>query len=447
MDPWVMAFAALVVGLLAGMFLIPRRNGVSRRELEKAREVNAASQARLDTLNVQLQELRRAYEAASAALTESKETIAALSTERKLQEDRLSEREALFQQMQLQFENLAGKILEKNSAKLTEQSKLSMDEALKPFKDRFIEFQNKVNESFGTHAKEQHLLKDSIKAIVETNQKMQIQAENLTRALKGDVKAQGNWGEIMLERILEDAGLRRGLEYVVQGAELGLKHVEDGSSLKPDVIVNLPDGKHIIIDAKVSLTHYERYCTSAGEEDRAINLKLYLNSVRAHVTGLSQRRYQDADKLGTPDFVLMFMPIEGAFSMAIQSDAELHAYAWDRHVVMVCPSTLYATLKTVACLWKVETQNRNAMEIARQGGELYDKIVGFVDDMKNIKKHIGNADSAYDSAMKKLCDGRGSALSRVEHLKKLGAKASKNLPRELLDDEMQAEILPIAESA
>lgn len=343
----------------------------------------------------------------------------------------LAETERKFE---LQFENLANRIFDEKTQKFKRDSQEGLSQLLAPLRERLQEFQKKVDDSFGAQAKEQYSLKNEIEKIVRVNQQMSQQAENLTKALKGDVKAQGNWGEVMLEKILEDSGLRKNIDYIVQGADLGLKHANDGSAIRPDVIIMLPESKHVIVDAKVSLTAYERYCGAADDAERAVHLKDYLASIRAHVGGLEQRRYQDTEKLGTPDFVLMFMPVEGAYSLAVQQDPGLHSYAWDKKIVIVCPSTLFATLKTVASVWRIELQNRNALEIARQGGNLYDKVVSFVEDMQNLGKRITTVSDAYDEAFKKLSTGAGNIIKRTEDLKALGLKAAKKMPIQLVED-------------
>lgn len=369
--------------------------------------------------------------------------VARLEAERQAAFDRLAEQqdgiEALETRFSMQFENLANRIFDEKSEKFKKESQEGLGHLLTPLRERLQEFQKKVDDSFGHHAREQHTLKDQIQNIVAASAQMNLQTESLTKALKGDNKAQGNWGEVILEKVLEDSGLRKGVNYITQGADLGLKDAESGKRQMPDVIVLLPEDKHVIIDAKVSLTHYERYCAATDETERAAALKLYLNSVRAHITGLEQRRYQDTEKLGTPDFVLMFMPIEGAYSLAIQQDPALHSYAWDKKIVVVCPSTLFATLRTVASVWRLETQNRNLDKIAAQGGALYDKIAGFVEDMEDIGKKIGATQKSYDEAFKKLSTGTGNILKRTEDLRTLGVKTSKKISKNLVGDELPAD--------
>lgn len=341
--------------------------------------------------------------------------------EKRAAELRLSEQK---EQLQLEFKNMSNTLLENITQKFSKQSEKQIGDLLNPLRERITDFQKLVVDSFGAQGKEQHTLKSEIEKIV-------LQTDSLTKALRGDSKAQGNWGEVMLERILEESGLQKGIGYITQGSNLSLSDAEGGRQ-RPDVIVNLPDGKHVIIDSKVSLTAYDRYCGDAQE----IHLRDFLKSLRAHVVGLSGKKYQENEKLQTPDFVFMFLPIEGAYALAVQQDRELHSYAWDKKVVLVCPSTLFASLRTIASLWQIEISNRNAQEIARQGGALYDKFVGFVEDMESIGRHIGKTQQTYDTAISKLRDGTGNLVGRAEKLKQLGAKTTKSLPMPAEDEKV-----------
>ena len=343
----------------------------------------------------------------------------------------------LEEKFSLQFENLANRIFDEKTNKFKKESQEGIGNLLNPLRERLQEFQKKIDDSFGNQMKEQISLKEEIKHIASINAQMSQQTENLTKALKGDVKAQGNWGEVILEKILESSGLRKDIEYKTQGSSMGLRHVDDGSLIKPDVIIMLPEDKHIIVDAKVSLTAYERYCGTDDAGDRARYLKEYLLSIRGHVNGLAQRRYSDNDKLGTPDFVLMFMPIEGAYSLAMQEDATLHSFAWEKKIVIVCPSTLFVTLKTIESVWRLEKQNRNTQEIVRQGSGLYDKVVGFVEEMQELGSKINATQKVYDEAFKKLSTGTGNIVKRTQDLKALGVKTSKVMPKELADETEQ----------
>ena len=260
---------------------------------------------------------------------------------------------------------------------------------------------------------------------------IQEDANNLTRALKGDSKKQGNWGEVILEKVLERSGLVKDQEYRIQASLVSA----DGGRFQPDVVIDLPDDKHLIVDAKVSLVAYERSVSAETEEEREGYVKQHLASIKNHIQELSAKNYHELYKINSPDFVLLFVPIESSFSIAVQKDAELFNFAWDRRVVIVSPSTLLATLRTIASMWKQERQNRNVMEIARLSGSMYDKFVGFVSDMENIGKHIKNGQDAYDKALNKLSDGSGNLVNTSEKIKKLGAKATKQIDIKYLDQE------------
>lgn len=329
------------------------------------------------------------------------------------------------------FENLASKIFDEKHAVFKTQSQAGLSQILEPLKEKIKEFQDKIDLS----SKEQFSLKNEIGRLVEAHGKITLQAENLASAIKGDSKTQGDWGEIILENILQASGLRKNEDYAAQGEGLGLIHAETGHAQKPDITVNLPENKHIIIDSKVSLTHYERLGSETDAAQRQAHLKRFLESVRNHVKDLERRRYQDSGKLNAPDFVLMFMPIEGAYLTALQEDRALHSDAWAKNVVIVGPTNLLATLRTVSSLWKLIRQNRNALEIAKQGGALYDKIEGFVTDMQSLGRQLKTAETTYEEAMKKLSSGKGNILGRTEKLKHLGAKTSKALPVDLIEME------------
>ncbi len=399
--------AGLILGAV-GVRFFSSQNKVSRSEYDLINSEKLILQTRLET---------------------EKESLI------KIIEQREDDLKKLQEKFEHQFQNLANKIFEESNTKFKKMSQESLGEMLNPLKEKITDFQKKMDESFGSQAKEQFSLKEEIKRIVEVNEKMNFQTESLSKALRGDVKAQGNWGEIILERILEESGLRKDEDYVLQGSDMGLKNSDGSKIQRPDVIVKLPEGKHIIVDSKVSLTHYERFCMEENNDLKNGHLKQFLASIRNHTAGLSQRGYQDNNKLGTPDFVLMFMPIEGAYSLAMQHDQSLHNFAWEKKIVIVCPSTLFATMRTIASLWRLELQNRNAVEIAKRGGELYDKIAGFIEDMQKLGIQLENADKTYHGAMNKLSEGRGNILRRAEQLKELGAKASKSLPQELISAE------------
>lgn len=266
---------------------------------------------------------------------------------------------------------------------------------------------------------------------MKLNQNLSEDAQNLTKALKGENKTQGNWGELILEKVLESSGLEKGLEYITQVSSTN----DDGKRIQPDVVVLLPDDKNIIIDSKVSLTAYESYISEENEDLRNSHLNNHLISVKNHIKNLSEKNYQLAKNINTPDFVLLFMPIESAFSLALQKDNMLYNYAWDRKIVIVSPTTLLATLKTIASIWKQDKQTKNAFKIADEAGKMYDKFVGFVEDMLKIENGISATKKSYDAAMNKLQEGRGNLINKAQDIQKLGISNSKQLPQQILSDD------------
>lgn len=326
------------------------------------------------------------------------------------------------EKLELKLKTLTQEIFEEKSRRFREDSLRGMELVLNPFREKMSDFQKKVEEMHLTDTKDRLKLHAEIERIVMTGQKMTSETENLTRALKGDVKMQGNWGEMVLEKLLEASGLRNGEEFILQGKEMGLKD-EEGRTMQPDVVIHLPENKHLIVDSKVSLVAYERYVNEDHEED----LSHFLDSLYAHIKGLSSKNYQRLDKLQTPDYVMLFIPIEGAFMLAMQKDRELFNHAWDRNIMLVGPSTLLATLRTVASLWKQERQTKNAIEIARQAGALYDKFVGVAQDLDSMQNQIKRVGDSFEDLKSRMMTGKGSLASRMENLKELGAKTTKSL--------------------
>ncbi len=353
----------------------------------------------------------------------------------KNQEEKLSEQKEELEKIQkrltVEFENVANKILERNSEKFTAANQKNIGEVLNPLKEKIQLFEKKVDDTYKQGLKDQTDLKAELKKLYDLNNKISEEANNLTKALKGDVKKQGNWGEVVLERILERSGLNEGEQgYQKQFSDT----TEEGKRIQPDIVINLPDSKHIIVDSKVSMIAYERAVNAESEEERVKFVKEHLLSLRTHIKGLSEKHYQTASKLNSPDFVLLFIPIEASFSVAIQEDHEMFSFAWDQKVVIVSPSTLLATLRTISSIWQQENQTRNAIEIAKQGGALYDKFVGFIVDMETIGKNLSTTQKTYESAVNKLHTGAGNLVRRVENIKKLGAKATKELPQKMLEE-------------
>jgi DNA recombination protein RmuC len=347
------------------------------------------------------------------------------------------EREALLAD---KFKLVSGQLLEQQSQKLTAQNQNNLDVLLGPLREQLGEFRKRVDEVYDKESRERGLLKAEIDGLKGLNRQLSDDAANLTRALKGEARTQGAWGELVLERLLEASGLQRGVHYEPQV----VLRDEDGSRPRPDVIVHLPEKRDLIIDAKVSLTAYERYCTATEEDERAEQLNAHLASLRTHVKQLAERRYSDLPGVNSLEFVLMFVPVEAAYIEAVHHDETLHAFGLEKQVVIVTTSTLLATLKTVASLWRFDDRNRNAVEIADRAGRLYDKFAGFVDDLQEVQDKFDAARRALSSASGKLSGGRGNLLGQVEKLRELGAKASKALPQDLVEraqvDEVQARL-------
>lgn len=325
--------------------------------------------------------------------------------------------------LESKLKSLAQEIMDEKTRKFREDSIKGIELILSPFKEKMQAFETKVETMHLNDTKDRLKLHAEIERIVLTSQKMNEETERLTRALKGDVKVQGNWGEMILEKLLEASGLRAGEEFILQGKSMGLKD-EEGRTQQPDVVIHLPDNKHLIIDSKVSLVSYERYINEQSEEE----LSLFLDSLYAHIKGLSSKNYQILDKLQTPDYVMLFIPIEGAFMLAMQQDRDIFNHAWDKNIMLVGPSTLLATLRTVASLWKQERQTKNALEIASEAGKLYDKFVGVAQDLDQIDSQLRRVGDSFQDLKGKMLTGRGSVASRMENLRELGAKNTKSLP-------------------
>ncbi|MDB5124480.1 MAG: rmuC [Mucilaginibacter sp.] len=335
------------------------------------------------------------------------------------------------QKFQLEFQNVANKLLDEKSQKFVETNRANLDILLNPLKENIKAFEEKVDKVYNMEAAERNTLKGVITQLMDLNKLISNEAQNLTKALKGDNKKQGNWGEVILEKVLERSGLVKDREYRLQASLNG----HDGSRLQPDAIIDLPDEKHLIIDSKVSLVAYERLVNCETEDERKLYSKAHVESIRGHVLNLSSKNYHDLYQINSPDFVLLFVPIESSFSFAVQIDSELFSDAWDKRVVIVSPSTLLATLRTIASIWKQERQNRNVLEIARLSGAMYDKFVGFVGDMEGLGKNIKLSQTAYDSAFNKLVDGNGNLTKTAEKIKGLGAKANKQLDQKYIGEE------------
>ena len=333
------------------------------------------------------------------------------------------------EQLSNRFKMLANEILEDKTKRFTEQNQNNINQLLEPLKVKITEFQGQVQQVYVQEGKDRSALAEQVKQLMSLNNQLSKDAHNLTSALKGQTKTQGNWGELILERVLEASGLRRDHEYDVQESHTRT----DGSRAQPDVVVHLPEDRHLIIDAKVSLTAYEAYANSETELLREAALKRHLDSVRAHIRELSEKNYQQLYGLKSLDFVLMFIPVEPAFMLAISHDSELWQDAWKKNVLLVSPSTLLFVVRTVAHLWRQEQQNRNAQEIASRGAELYDKLAGFVEDLDGLGVKLQQAQKAYDGAYNKFTGGRGNVIRQAEMLKELGVKPARQLPQKMLE--------------
>lgn len=440
-----MEFAFLLIGVLLGAavgFLIGKR-GVQQTdlgpELEKVKLEKAALTEAEKRLTEDKERLLRESAEKDERINQLNGRIEASLAKFHEQEKRLAEQRQEFEELNkrfnTEFENLANKILDEKSKKFTDQNKENLETILRPLRENIEKFEKKVEEKYDNEQRERASLKGEIKVLHELNKKISEEAHNLTTALKGDSKKQGNWGELILERILENSGLIKGEEYFTQFSTQN----DMGSRIQPDVVIQLPEDKQIIIDSKVSLTAYERFVNSEEAVDQERFLKEHVASVKRHINELFEKNYHTGKGLNSPEFVLMFMPIESSFSASVRADDELFNYAWDKRIVIVSPSTLLATLRTIASIWKQDRQTKNAIEIAEKSGALYDKFVGFIEDMKKIGDRLDSTQKVYQEGMKKLSEGSGNLVKRAQELKKMGARANKQLPSEIvgLEDEDQ----------
>lgn len=452
----------LIAGLAAGGFFLMlfRSRGVHQR-MNALEQALADSEARLNEEKGRASEIRDFYEKQFISLkqelhlkeeagarlqqeiTQLREERSRLTTLNEQLDQKLSTEKQRLQEQQEQLRNefkvLANEMLKKSSGELSETNRNQLGVLIDPLREQLNRFEKKVQEVHIEGEKKHAQLSLELSKLRELNTQLQEEAGNLTKALKGDSKKQGNWGEFVLEKILEISGLEKGREYVLQ------ETIQvDGSTFRPDVIVHLPEEKHLIIDSKVSLTQYELYASADLEEERALALRQHILSVKNHIRQLSDKEYFNGKGLDTPDFVLMFMPVEPAFSVALREDPGLFDLAWEKKIVMVSPTTLLATLRTVASIWRQEKQTQNALEISRAGGALYDKFMGFLNDLEDIGKRISQLQGSYEAASSKLSKGKGNLVRAVEKLRKLGVKSEKQipatfLPREDMDDEEDIE--------
>jgi len=424
----------LIIGILVGGFVafLLLKNQSATKLSELLSQKNMAEQRVNDLMQQKTQLDAEIYSGQEKILQLTSEISYSRNEMENLRQrltEQKSEVEKLQEKFTLEFQNLANKIFEEKGKTFADQNKQNLDQLLKPFQEKIKDFEKRVEEAYDKELRDKVSLREEVRKLYELNTKLSTEATNLTKALKGDTKKQGNWGELMLEKILENSGLKKDVEYKTQFVTTN----QNEETIKPDVVVFLPDNKHLIIDAKVSLTAYDRFIFSEDEGEREKDLRDHINSVRGHVKELSDKNYFTARGLQSPDFVLLFMPIESAFSLAVQADSDLFYYAWEKRIVIVSPTTLLATLRTVASLWKIESQNKNAQEIARLSGALYDKLNNAIEEFIKVGNSIRSMDDVYKAAMSKLYEGQGNVIRTAEKIKTLGAKASKQLPQSLID--------------
>lgn len=433
-----MEIILVIVGLIAGAgigILMTKSKGkdalsdLSKTIAEKENAFNLKakelelSQEDVKTLN---QEVKDGIE----KLRNSEISLATLESDYKNLEIRYNEHKEQVKELQTtfknEFANLANEIVKKQTKDFSDQN----TNLLKPFREQLQSFENTVQSQMKDSIEKAATFKEQIEQLKSLNLQISEEATSLTNALKGDNKLQGNWGELILERVLESSGLEKGSEYKTQ---VNLQNADD-TRIIPDAVIYLPEDKHIIVDSKVSLVAYEKFVNESNEEEKATHLKAHLNSVKAHVKGLSEKKYQTAEGLTSPDFILLFIPIEASFGAAVKEDVNLFNFAWDKNIVIVSPSTLLATLKTVSSLWKQEKQNKNVLKIAEESGKLYDKFVGFLKDIDDIEKSFDRTAKQFSEVQKKLHNGTGNIVGRIEKIKALGAKATKQIDGKYLEE-------------
>lgn len=421
---------ALAIGIFIGKIIFSANSKTEKASLEE--KINGLLQ-QIEQLKLQVNQtiqeretIRTEKEALVIQLSKKETDFENLWERNKEQKEEV---EKLQEKFTKEFENLANKILEEKTTKFTEQNKENLKNILSPLQDKIQLFEKKVEDTHKESIDYHAALRQQILGLREMNEQMSKETLNLTKALKGDSKMQGNWGELILERVLEKSGLEKGREYEVQQSFT----TEEGNRVQPDVIINLPDGKKMIVDSKVTLTAYEKYINEEDDNQKSQYLKEHLVSLKRHIDQLSEKNYHDLYQMESPDFVLLFIPIESAFALALNEDTTLYNKAFEKNIVIVTPSTLLATLRTIDSMWTNQKQQENAVEIARQAGALYDKFHGLLSDLISVGKKMDDAKTGYSDAMNKLIDGKGNLITSVEKLKKMGAKAKKALPENILN--------------
>jgi DNA recombination protein RmuC len=452
---WVFAGAGLIFGaIIAGLWVRARLSAARQRSLESELEQLKAGQAELQNdlrqgsadlaqareKGAQLEKVEAErsrqeerililQEEAARYRSQNAELKAMLDEERKQSAEKIALLNEARDQLKNQFQNLAQRIFEEKGRIFTEQNKVGIENLINPLRDQIGDFKKRVEDVYDKESRDRAALQAEIHHLKELNQRISNEALNLTRALKGDSKARGNWGEVVLERVLEASGLHKGREYDVQ---VSLKDAS-GKRFQPDVIVRLPQGKDVVVDAKVSLKDYETYYSAQDPGARETALKSHIEALRTHIRTLASKNYENLEGVRSLDFVLMFVPIEAAFLAAVERDRDLFGEAFERNIMVVSPSTLLVTLRTIENIWRNEYQNRHAIEIAKKAGALYDKFVGFVEALKEVGEQLERARSAHRVATDRLVSGRGNLIRRTDELKALGVKASKELPADLIE--------------
>ena len=394
---------------------------------EKNKLIESSSQD-INSLRAELDELRNKLVNKEKEISELTTTI---EKERESTSEKLAVLDEAKKKLALEFQNLGNKIFEDKSKQFTVQNKENIEGLLNPLREQIKDFDRKVSETYEKETKERVSLLTQIEQLKNLNERISQDAMNLANALKAETKTQGTWGEFVLEKVLEISGLEKGREFVTQETFRS----DEGRMLRPDVIVHLPDGKDVVIDSKVSLTAYERYCSDEQEADKKEALKSHINSLNSHISELGEKKYEELTQINTLNYVLMFIPIEAAYLVAIEKDKELLKRAFDKNVIIVCPSTLLSTLRTIQSIWQFEHQNRNAQKIADEAGKMYDRFVDFVGHIDNIGSRLNQATNAYESAAKALSEGKGNLVKKAEDLRKLGIKNKKSVPRQFISSE------------
>ena len=443
-----------IIGLLIGVFLMwllsRQRHHQQSGQLKDLEVKLAVENERSETKTTQIDELKEKVERQESLYQQQQQStetarvkVAELNTlledERKLSQEKLSLLENAEKNMTSAFENLSNKIIEEKSKKFTEQNKLNISETLTPLREQLGDFKKKIEDVYDKETRDRVSLFNEITSLKSLNQQMSNDAINLTKALKGESKTRGNWGEVILQRVLEDSGLKNGREYEAQESYRD----EHGKLFYPDVVVHLPDNKDVVIDSKVSLNAYERFCTAEDDEEQKQALTEHLDAIRTHITDLQGKNYNELVKVNSLDMVLMFVPIEPALMLAVEQDENLFNDAFKRGIFLVSPSTLTMNLQIIHNMWRYEYQNKNAKEIAKRAGDMYDKFVGFVDSLEDIGDKLDKAQSAYQTAHNRLTDGRGNLVGRAEAIHKLGLQTNKKLDKELVDKQSDNDDAPV----